>query len=47
MNRLINNIPSLAFLGLGVYLILHGHPEAGGWCIFGSLITVHVSAKQK
>jgi hypothetical protein len=24
----------LLFVGLGVYLLLGGHPQAGGWMIF-------------
>ena len=43
MQFLIYNIPSLAFLGIGVYLIMNDHSTAGGWLCFAGVCMHHSS----
>lgn len=34
MKLLLANVPCLAFLGTGVYLLFNGHELAGGFLVF-------------
>lgn len=39
MNRTLENIPAFVFLVVGAFLLMHGHPVAGGWCIVGAFLS--------
>lgn len=41
-----NVIIKLGFIAAAVYLLTHGHPTAGAWCIFGAFFVDYSYGKE-
>lgn len=38
MKHIVKGLVVLSLLGVSVYLLMNGHPTAGGWLVFASII---------
>jgi hypothetical protein len=43
---MIKHITTIAFLGVGTYLLTHNHTTAGGWLLFASFIVAQTSREE-
>lgn len=44
MKLLLTNVPALAFMGVGVFLLMHDHYTAGGGSLIAAFLAVRVPA---
>lgn len=47
INIIMRTVSGTVIVGLGVYLLLHGHLTGGGWTILGGLMIAHISYSDK